>query len=226
MTESNYTEKESAALEVAVARGESRLEDWSEVTIESHRPFEGRVFAVDVDTVRLPDGSLARRELLRHSGGAAVLPLHEDGTVTLVRQYRKVFERLMTEMPAGKLESGEDPADCARRELGEEVGCRALSFWSLGTALPSPGYCGERLWLFAALAEEDGEPKPDRGEFLTHLRLPFDEALGLAVTGGIEDAKTLLAILRQAEKMRGTGMTSLEWVQAAFAAARRTAGEE
>lgn len=226
MIDSCYSDRKPSALEEAVARGESRFEDWSEVTLESRRPFEGRVFAVDVETVRLPDGSHARRELLRHSGGAAILPLHEDGTVTLVRQYRKVFERLMTEMPAGKLESGEDPADCALRELGEEVGCRALRFWPLGTALPSPGYCGERLWLYGALAESDGVPRPDRGEFLTRLRLPFDEALRLAVTGGIEDAKTLLAILRQAEKMRATGMTGHDWVQAAFAAARRTAGEE
>ncbi|MDI9468599.1 MAG: NUDIX hydrolase [Bacillota bacterium] len=226
MAEDMCSEKRPAALEEAVARGESRLEDWSEVTLTTERPFEGRVFAVDVETVRLPDGSHGRRELLRHSGGAAVLPLHEDGTVTLVRQYRKVFERLMLEMPAGKLEPGEDPAECARRELGEEVGCLALDFWALGTALPSPGYCGERLWLFAALAESGGEPRPDRGEFLMRLRLPFDEVLRRAVAGEIEDAKTLLAVFYQAQRIQSTGMTSHDWIRAAFAAARQKAGEE
>lgn len=194
--------EEAMGLEQRVAEGAFTLDDWAERTLSTTRMHEGPVVAVDHDRVRLPDGRESLRELVRHSGGACILPLYADGTVSVVSQYRKAFERLTVELPAGKLEYGEEPLNCALRELQEECGARALEHWSLGTALPSPGYCGERLYLFAALAEAVGPAEPDPGEFLLHSREPLEEMIARAARAELEDAKSVIALLRLSEQIR------------------------
>ena len=123
---------------------------FTEDTLVSETVFQGRVFSAEVQTVRLHDGQRARREIVRHNGGAAVVAVDPDGRIVLVRQYRKAAEQLLLEIPAGKLEPGEDPKVCAIRELREETGYTADSVVPLTPIYPTPGYCSELLYLFYA----------------------------------------------------------------------------
>lgn len=157
--------------------------------------FSGRIFSVTVETHRLPDGRQADFELVHHPGGAAVLPLLDDGRVVLIRQYRPAAGGMLIEIPAGRLEPGEEPADCVRRELVEEVGYRPGCVEPLGTMLPAVGFCSERVHLFLArdLVSVPSAPEPD--EYIEALPLPLDEALTMVARGEIQDGKTQLALL-------------------------------
>ena len=165
------------------------------------QPFSGRVFNVEVHAVTLPDGRMSRREIVRHNGGACVLPLDKDLNVTLVRQYRKAFDREMLEIPAGKLEPGEDPLTCARRELAEETGLTARQFLLLTVFYPSPGYCSEVLSVYLATGLTKGKANPDEGEFLACQTYPLDTLLDLVDQGKIQDGKTLIALLMTSRRI-------------------------
>lgn len=158
--------------------------------------FAGRIFTLHVDTVRLPDGTEALREVAEHPGGAAVLALDDAGQALVVEQYRHVFGRVLTEIPAGKLDAGETPAQGALRELREETGAVPRELLSLGSLLPSPGCLGEVLHLFLARHLDMGPRQPDAGEFLTVRRVPFPELVRQCLAGEIQDAKTVAAALR------------------------------
>jgi ADP-ribose pyrophosphatase len=127
-----------------------------------------------------------------------VLPLREDGMVLLVRQYRHAVGDWLLEVPAGKLSPGEEPEACARRELEEEAGVRAATLHPLGAIWMTPGFCDERIWLFLATGLSEGEQRLERDEVLRVERLPLAEAERLAMEGGIQDAKSICAILRAA----------------------------
>ena len=159
------------------------------------QPFTGRVFSVEVHAVTVADGKTARREIVRHNGGACVLALDEAGRVFMVTQYRKAFDRVMLEIPAGKLEPDEDPLDCARRELAEETGFSARQIRLLATIYPSPGYCSETLSIYLATGLTAGPAHPDDGEFLQVQAFPLADLLAMADRGEIHDAKTLVALL-------------------------------
>ncbi len=156
--------------------------------------FSGRVVRLVLDTVRRPDGSQARREVILHPGGAAILPVADDGRILLVNQYRHPVEASLWEIPAGKLEPGERPLDCARRELVEETGYEAAVWTPRLSFRTSPGFTDERLTLFVAHGLRR-ITDPRAGEIDRCTLLPQDELLTRIEDGGITDAKTILAIL-------------------------------
>lgn len=170
--------------------------DLTEHMVEHTRAYEGVIVQVDVDTVRLPGGHTAKREVVLHPGGVAVLPLNDDGTVTVVRQYRYAFSRVLTEIPAGKLDPGEEPRSGALRELEEEIGARVGELIELGAIYPSPGFCQEVLYLYLAKDLTYGDSRPDEDEFLEAVRVPFDSLVEQVMRGEIQDGKTVAAVLK------------------------------
>ncbi|MGI6298043.1 MAG: NUDIX hydrolase [Saccharofermentanales bacterium] len=169
---------------------------FTEKTIDRKTIFEGRVFKVLLDTVELVSGKLARRELVIHNGGACVVAIDEYEQVYFVRQYRKPFEQMLLEVPAGKLEQDEAPQLCATRELTEETGWIANTIIPLGKMYPTPGYCSEILHLYLALDLDKGVARPDEGEYLDIVSMPFSEALNMVDRNEIQDAKTQLALIK------------------------------
>lgn len=168
----------------------------TEKTINSREVFKGRIIRVRFDTVRLPNGKECTREVVEHPGGVAILAIDSEDRVLLVRQYRYPFERVLTEIPAGKREPGEPPFITAQRELQEEVGATADTWTELGTLIPSPGCYGETLYLYMAQDLHFGATHPDEDEFLEPLRVPLDEAVRQCMDGTLTDAKTVAAILK------------------------------
>ncbi len=168
----------------------------TERTVAHTRPYEGVIVQVDLDQALLPNGHVAKREVVDHPGGVAILPWNGDGTVTVVRQYRYPFARVLTEIPAGKLEPGEQPRPAALRELREETGAQAGELIDLGAIYPSPGFCREQVYLYLARDLSYGECRPDQDEFLQVLRVPFDELLDQVMAGEIRDGKTVAAVLK------------------------------
>lgn len=158
--------------------------------------FSGRFFSVHVDQVLLPNGDRAQRDVVEHVPGVAVLALDERNNVLTVTQYRYVFSKPLLEIPAGKLEPGENPVSGALRELREETGAVPDEFLPMGRILPAPGCYGEILYLFLARGLHVGQSQPDRDEFLIQERIPFDEMVHRCVNGEIEDAKTVAAVLK------------------------------
>jgi ADP-ribose pyrophosphatase len=174
----------------------------SERAKATRRVYEGRVLALDVDEVEEPGGVHAVREVVRHQGSVAALPVHADGRVVLVQQYRYAVDQDLLEIPAGRLEPGEDPKAGVGRELEEEVGLRASSLERLVTAYTTPGFCDEELHLFRASALQVVPPRPEEDERIEIRTMPLDEALGLVRRGEIQDAKTVLALLLEKEHRR------------------------
>ena len=169
-----------------------------EKTISSKSIYEGKIIKVRLDTVQLPNGKESYREIVEHGGAVAIVPV-EDDKVYFVKQFRKPVEKVLLEIPAGRLEPGEDPEDCARRELAEEIGFQPLELKRLSSFYSSPGFSNETLYLFLArgLVEKKAETH-DEGEFLEVEALPFQEALRRASAGEIEDGKTIAGLLMAA----------------------------
>lgn len=169
-----------------------------ESRISGEPVFEGRLLHVWKDRVRLPDGRESAREYIRHPGASAVVLLKGD-LVLLERQWRYPLGRAFWEVPAGKLDGAEDPLLCAKRELREETGFEGAGWASLGSMCPGIGYSNEVIHLYLARAEREGERALDPGEFLDLHWVPFREAVAMAVSGEIDDSKTIAALFR-AEK--------------------------
>lgn len=171
--------------------------DLTERTLSREEKFAGRIVTVHVDTVALPDGGTAAREVVDHPGGVAVLALDGGNNVLAVTQYRYPFGKPLLEIPAGKLDHpGEDPRAAGLRELKEETGAEPGRYESLGRILPSPGCYGEILHLYLARDLSMGEQHLDEDEFLNVERVPFDEMVRRCLSGEIEDAKTVAAVLK------------------------------
>lgn len=168
----------------------------TEKTLSRRDIFEGKVVSLHVDTVELPDGTTSIREVVEHVDGVAVLALDEDNNVLTVTQYRYVFEKPMLELPAGKLDGGEEPRIGALRELKEETGAVPETLESLGHIVLSPGCFGETLHLFLARGLHMGQQNLDEGEFLNVDRIPFDELYRRCMDGDVDDAKTVTAVLK------------------------------
>ena len=164
--------------------------------LESLKIFKGRVVDLAVDRVRLPNGKVCELELIRHPGASVVVPVDSSGSVFLIRQYRHATGGFLLEAPAGKLDPGESPEACAAREVQEETGFRAGRLEPLGWIWTTPGFTDEKIWLFLG---EELTPVPQElqdDEVLSVERMPLEEAIEMALTGQITDAKTICALLR------------------------------
>jgi 8-oxo-dGTP pyrophosphatase MutT (NUDIX family) len=164
--------------------------------------FKGRVLTLNLEQVRLPNGRVAELEIAHHPGGAAVVALDGDGRVCLLRQFRHAAGGWLTELPAGKLDGGEPPLDCARRELAEEAGVVAQRWDKLGEYFSSPGVFTEVIHLFLARDLEATEARPEEHEVFEASWIPLDEAVGLASGGRLHDAKTLIGLLWAHDQLR------------------------
>ena len=166
-----------------------------EEKLRSKTIFEGKVITVTHDEVRLPDGNTALREVVLHRGGVGILAI-EDGCILLVKQYRYPNGIDTLEIPAGKLEKGENPDEACFREFEEETNRRASSMNLLFKALPTPGYCSEVLYIYEAkdFKEVDDSLPQDEDEFINLIKMPLDEAYKKVLTSEIMDAKTIMAI--------------------------------
>ena len=174
-----------------------------ETVVSVNKRFSGKVFDLEKRVVRLPDGQIKDREIIVHSGGSAIVAVDNDRFVYMVRQYRSAAGKIMLELPAGKLEKGEDPLDAAVRELKEETGIivEKSAIHKLGAFYGTPAYCTECIHLFFVYSELSfGDPHRDQGEFLKCERLKFDVILNDARSGKIEDAKTVIGLLLAAER--------------------------
>ena len=169
-----------------------------EVIVKTSKVYEGRVVKLDVHEVRLPDDTFAKRELIRHMGAAAVLPLDTNGEVVMVRQFRLGADRVTLEIPAGILSEGEAPEACAQRELQEETGFAAQELVSLGAFYSAPGYTSEVIHVVLGTGLTPSPLAPDADEFLEVVRLPLSEALEMVTQGTIIDSKTIIALLKTA----------------------------
>ena len=177
---------------------EEKTMQFTEEKVERNDIFSGRVLKLHVDKVRLHDGKLAEREVCDHPGGVGVLAIDGEKNAILVRQFRYPYGEELLEIPAGKLEKGEDPLECGIRELREETGCKAENITPLGMIYPSPGYVNEKLYLYLATGLSYGECDPDEDEFLRVEKIPFDELKEMVMRDEIHDAKTVSAVLKAA----------------------------
>ena len=172
----------------------------SDAQLSTERIHEGKIINVDRDRIRYPDGSEAVVDIVRHSGASAVVPFltdpeGEDPQILLLRQYRYAADGYLYEIPAGRLDPGESPADCAARELKEETGCTAKQMEPLITMVTTPGFTDERIHLFMATDLTHGQAAREADEFAEVIVLRLSEALELIQRGEIVDGKTALGIL-------------------------------
>lgn len=168
--------------------------DLSEESIASRTVFQGRLLHVKEDRVRLPNGQESIREYIEHPGAVVIIPLFENGDILLERQYRYPLRRDFIELPAGKIDPGEEVLACGQRELLEETGYTASEWQYLTTAYPCIGYSDERLVYYLAGGLDYSGHQPDDDEFLEILRLPLGKALDMVRSGGICEAKTLIGL--------------------------------
>lgn len=159
--------------------------------------YKGKIINLRKDTALLPNGKTEIREIVEHPGGVCVAALTENNEILFVKQFRYPYFEEVLELPAGKRNSKlENPLECGKRELKEETGATAQNFIFLGELYPSPGYCGEIIWLYAATKLSFGESCPDDNEFLEVTKIPLEEAVSMILNGEIKDAKTQAAILK------------------------------
>ena len=156
--------------------------------------YTGKVVTLNVDTVRLPNGVTIDLETIRHPGAAAVVPIKDDGTVVLIRQFRHAAGGFIYEIPAGKLSPGEDPLHCAARELEEEVGYQASSFELLSSIFTAPGFADEVIHIYKATGLTKGRQQLDRDEVLEIVEMPLDQAIERIQDGTIRDGKTIVGL--------------------------------
>ncbi len=167
-----------------------------EKTVSTNKIFKGNVLEFKVDTVELPDGTKATRELVHHPGGVAVVAVDDEGFVYLVRQYRKPYDEAVLEIPAGKRDKGEEPLVGAKRELSEETGLEADEYIDLGTFYPTPGYTDEIIYLYMARGLKKGEAHPDDDEYVENEKIHIDTLVDMIMSNEIKDGKTIAAILK------------------------------
>ena len=166
-----------------------------EPTVSSETIFQGKILNLRVDTVRMPNGRLATREIAEHSHSICAVPIDELGNVLLVRQYRKPSEADMLEVVAGGIEDGEDPQEAALRELREEVGHTAQNLQLLSSFWIAPGWCTEYMYAYLATGLTPSKLAADDDEHISVVRVPLDQVPSLIQSGEIEDAKSIAALL-------------------------------
>ncbi len=183
-----------------ISEGQARLSSmkkFEEKTTKTTPIYDGKIVKLQVDDVMLPDGQVAKREIIKHPGAVAVIAVTDEGKLVLVEQYRKALERSIVEIPAGKLEPGEEPAMTARRELEEETGYGAHSLTYLQTFATSPGFADEVIHLYVAkdLYNIDNKAALDEDEFVELIEVSLEVAQSMVADQRIFDAKTAFAVL-------------------------------
>jgi ADP-ribose pyrophosphatase len=168
--------------------------------------YKGRIVDLRLETMTLPNQVTVTLEMVRHPGAAAIVPVHEDGSVTLIRQYRHAADGYIWEIPAGKLDTDEEPACCAARELREEAGLEAGELVRLGMILTAPGFCDERIHLFLARQLTTAAQQLDEDEVLSVSRIPLPQALDMIRSGAIQDAKTIAGLHHTAAYLTRQGL--------------------
>ncbi len=172
-----------------------------ETILNMRRVFTGKIFRLETCEVLLPNGHRAKREVIRHSGAAAIVAVDNEGRILLVRQYRVASDQLMIEIPAGLLDEGEDPGHCAVRELQEETGYKPGRIERLGGFYVAPGYTSEYIHVFLATDLIESQLPPDSDEFIEILRVSLPDALAMIERGEIADSKTIIGLLRYAKRI-------------------------
>ncbi len=170
--------------------------DLRETTVSRRDVFSGYIFRVHVDDIELPNGSASVREVVDHNGGVCVAAFNDKGEVAIVRQFRYAYGETLPELPAGKLEKGENPDEAIRRELSEEVGAEGENWKSMGLFYPTPGYVNEIIRLYSCDICAMGEQHPDEDEFLNLEFISLQKAVELVMSGEIRDGKSQALILK------------------------------
>ena len=176
--------------------------DLTEKTLKKNYIYEGRIITVRRDDALLPDGSQSIREVVEHPGGVCIAPLTADGELVFVEQFRYPYSEVVLELPAGKLEKGEDPFEAGKRELEEETGCVADNYFDCGKFYPSPGYCGQIIHLYAASGLHKTHMHPDADEFLKVSTIPLDKAVEMVMNNELRDGKTQTLVLKVANLIK------------------------
>lgn len=176
-------------------------EPGSERVLKSRRVFEGKICNLRVDTVELPSGRTAQREIVEHEPVVAIVPIDSDGNVVLVRQYRLATGVVLLEVPAGGVDPGETPEDAAQRELAEEIGMRAGHLERLAEFYVSPGFLTEYVYAFLATDLSDSPAEADEDEDIAVVRMPLSDAVAMAERGELLDAKSIAGLLLAARRI-------------------------
>lgn len=177
------------------------MKSLTEKTLQTEHIYKGKIISVQLDQVELPDGSKGEREIVKHPGAVAIVPFTKDGKMVVVRQFRKPLEKEIYEIPAGKLEQGEDPETCALRELEEETGYTPRKINFITSFYTSPGFANELLYLYEAEDLEEGKAHPDADEFVEMSEISLNEGLELMKNEQIHDAKTAFALIYWQNKL-------------------------
>ena len=167
-----------------------------ETKLSSTEIFDGVAIHLYRDEILLPNGNKGVREVIRHPGAVCVIPITEDGDVIFVNQFRYAFNKVTLEIPAGKLNPGENHYECGLRELEEETGCKTDNYRYLGCMYPTPAYCSEIIHMYLATELSKGEQKLDEDEFVDVEKMPLSDAVKEIMNGNITDGKTQTAILK------------------------------
>lgn len=168
--------------------------EFTEKTVSKKSIYNGNIINVEQLTVTLPDGRQATRDIVRHPGASAVVAMNEKGEMYMVRQFRKPLEAVSLEIPAGKLDHGEDPLECARRELKEETGLSAGKLKHIVSVHSTPGFSDEVLHIYAAVNLKEGDSCADADEFLSTEKYSVAKLLNMILEGKITDAKTIIGV--------------------------------
>ena len=177
-------------------------ESMKEIGIDYDYKFKGRIVNMRVDSVKTPEGNVASREIVEHPGGVGIVAMDDDNNVYMEWQYRRPFDDVIYEIPAGKLEKGEEPLSSAIRELEEEVGLKAKNWVYLGPSYATPGFCTEILHVYLATDLYEGRLNRDTDEVLVIEKVPLDVLVDKAMSGEIKDGKSLIGILKTKEYLR------------------------
>lgn len=212
-TEKNIGEKDAAEKSAAetnaaeMYHGENRYSDnstkYEEKTKSRKHIYKGNIIAVEMATVELPDGREATRDIVLHPGAAVIIPVDKSGNIYMVRQYRKPIERTTLELPAGKLDQGEAPELCAKRELREETGLSASDIRHLISIHTTPGFCNEVIHVYLATGLYEGESNADDDEFISTEKVPAGRLIEMVLNHEITDAKSIIGILLAEKYLRG-----------------------
>ncbi len=175
---------------------------YEEKTVSTKRIYDGIVVNLRVDTVELPDGKTALRDIVEHPGGVGIVAITDDNKILMVKQYRKPIEKAILELPAGKLDKNEDIEECGRRELEEETGYKTREFTYLGYMYPSPGFDDEVTHLYLARGLYKGEVHLDEDEYLDVYKYDISEIKTMIMNNEINDAKTVIGFFKAMEYLK------------------------